>query len=160
MKNRSYDAPPGRINPELKAQWVEALRSGKYTQGQLMLRTPDNDFCCLGVLCDITNVPWYRAEIKVSDGMGSHMIRDGYVYGTKGSDSDSYQLIPANYAPKLRGDIGRFNPNVFSGNNGVFSVVGQTSRGDLGHMEVYNLPSLNDGGFTFDQIADIINYFL
>lgn len=45
------------MNPELKAKWIEALRSGKYLQGERRLRTltsgkPDT-YCCLGVLGDI-----------------------------------------------------------------------------------------------------------
>lgn len=41
------------MEPELKGKWVEALRSGKYEQGQGSLRSADNRFCCLGVLCDL-----------------------------------------------------------------------------------------------------------
>lgn len=41
------------MNPEIKAKWIEALRSGKYKQGQNRLRSIDNHFCCLGVLCDV-----------------------------------------------------------------------------------------------------------
>jgi len=37
-----------------KARWLEALRSGKYKQGKQRLRKGDS-FCCLGVLCDITD---------------------------------------------------------------------------------------------------------
>lgn len=33
-------------------KWIEALRSGKYKQGQDFLRTEEG-FCCLGVLCDV-----------------------------------------------------------------------------------------------------------
>lgn len=33
-------------------KWVEALRSGKYKQGQGYLRFNDK-FCCLGVACDV-----------------------------------------------------------------------------------------------------------
>lgn len=40
------------MNPEIKAKWVEALRSGKYQQGRMALKNGDN-FCCLGVLCDL-----------------------------------------------------------------------------------------------------------
>lgn len=43
------------MNAEIKAKWLEALRSGKYRQGTEYLRTADDKFCCLGVLCDITN---------------------------------------------------------------------------------------------------------
>lgn len=40
------------MDPEIKAKWVAALRSGKYKQGRGRLRSGD-EFCCLGVLCDI-----------------------------------------------------------------------------------------------------------
>ena len=39
-------------------KWVEALRSGKYKQGQHNLRNADNTYCCLGVLCDIEGANW------------------------------------------------------------------------------------------------------
>lgn len=38
---------------DLLVKWIAELRSGKYAQGQKRLRTPDDKFCCLGVLCDI-----------------------------------------------------------------------------------------------------------
>jgi len=40
------------MNPEIKAQWVAALRSGEYKQGRHRLRDGDR-FCCLGVLCNL-----------------------------------------------------------------------------------------------------------
>lgn len=49
------------MNQEIKKQWVKALRSGKYQQGKNHLRV-GNEFCCLGVLCDIApksvREPW------------------------------------------------------------------------------------------------------
>lgn len=44
-----------KLSPEVKARWLEALRSGKYKQGREMLRPNRNCFCCLGVLADITD---------------------------------------------------------------------------------------------------------
>jgi hypothetical protein len=41
------------MNPEIKAKWVAALRSGKYRQGIMKLRDQRDHFCCLGVLCNI-----------------------------------------------------------------------------------------------------------
>lgn len=45
------------MNPEIKAQWLEALRSGEYIQGSLRLKWKDHggptQYCCLGVLCDL-----------------------------------------------------------------------------------------------------------
>lgn len=49
------------MNQEIKQKWVAALRSGEYQQGTDQLRR-DNNFCCLGVLCDLhskeTNNEW------------------------------------------------------------------------------------------------------
>jgi hypothetical protein len=43
------------MNPDIKAKWIEALRSGEYKQGACYLRQRD-EFCCLGVLADIKQV--------------------------------------------------------------------------------------------------------
>src|SRR4051812_19674656 len=40
------------MNPEIKKQWVAALRSGEFKQGKAALRNGDT-FCCLGVLCEL-----------------------------------------------------------------------------------------------------------
>lgn len=52
------------MNPEIKAKWIEALRSGKYKQGRGRLQR-DGGFCCLGVLCDILGAKW---EVRGRDG--------------------------------------------------------------------------------------------
>lgn len=41
------------MNEEIKQEWITALTSGEYQQGKHELRTSDNKYCCLGVLCDI-----------------------------------------------------------------------------------------------------------
>lgn len=41
-----------KLDPEVKAKWVEALRSGKYKQGRYNLHYKDT-YCCLGVLCEV-----------------------------------------------------------------------------------------------------------
>jgi len=43
------------MNKEVKQKWIEALRSGKYSQGEGVLRDHADRFCCLGVLCDVMN---------------------------------------------------------------------------------------------------------
>jgi len=42
------------LDKEIKKAWIEALRSGKYKQGRMCLKR-DNEYCCLGVLCEINN---------------------------------------------------------------------------------------------------------
>jgi hypothetical protein len=41
-----------RLDPEFKAKWVAALRSGEYQQCTGKLRS-DQGFCCLGVALDL-----------------------------------------------------------------------------------------------------------
>lgn len=59
----------GKMHPEYKAKWLEALRSGEYKQGRFQLCTREGEgegflgkvaevdlFCCLGVLNEILNL--------------------------------------------------------------------------------------------------------
>jgi hypothetical protein len=40
------------MNEQVKQQWIEALRSGEYSQTQEQLKD-HHGYCCLGVLCDL-----------------------------------------------------------------------------------------------------------
>lgn len=42
------------MNPELKAKWIAALRSGKYAQTSSALRDSVG-YCCVGVLADVVD---------------------------------------------------------------------------------------------------------
>jgi hypothetical protein len=56
------------MDAQLKAKWLEALRSGKYDQGTGQLRS-NNCFCCLGVLCDVFDQSrWEKAEWSYGEG--------------------------------------------------------------------------------------------
>ena len=48
-------------------KWVEALRSGEYKQGIGWLVDNDDNFCCLGVLCNIAPAS-IRDEWVFTDG--------------------------------------------------------------------------------------------
>lgn len=76
------------MNPEIKERWLEALRSGKYKQGQKLLRARDVDgneyHCCLGVLCDLAveaGVTTVEYEPESHDdcviGLTSYLYADG-----------------------------------------------------------------------------------
>lgn len=77
------------MNVELKAKWVEALRSGKYKQGKNHLRNKDDTFCCLGVLCDIVNETKWKPYAN-----------DYYYY------DEGLSLSSATIPPKLRKEVG------------------------------------------------------
>lgn len=60
------------LNPDVKQRWIEALRSGKYEQGQGRLRDGDR-YCCLGVLCEIEGLV-YDGEVYYWEGKGTDAL--------------------------------------------------------------------------------------
>jgi hypothetical protein len=64
------------MDAELKAKWVEALRSGKYKQTVRCLRDPAGEvgggFCCLGVLAEVKGVEWEECTPYVAGKMVCH----------------------------------------------------------------------------------------
>jgi hypothetical protein len=56
------------VNLEIKTKWLEALRSGRYIQGQACLQkindAGDPVHCCLGVLCDIVAPELWNREVE------------------------------------------------------------------------------------------------
>jgi hypothetical protein len=46
-----------------KDLWIRALRGGKFKQGRCALRSLNDKYCCLGVLCDlVASHSWERTE--------------------------------------------------------------------------------------------------
>lgn len=70
------------MNQEIKSRWVTALRSGQYRQGRLALRNTSDEYCCLGVLC----------EIAVQENVIPEPVRnmDLYRYGDADDSNSSY----------------------------------------------------------------------
>jgi hypothetical protein len=119
------------MDAQLKQQWIDALRSGKYQQAKHKLKGEDG-FCCLGVLCDVYDPnSWGRLE-EIKD--------DVFGYNFKG-------FSPALPPDALCKGFPDENPT------GMLPFRSRFER-DL------SLTILNDSGeFTFDQIADVIQYF-
>ena len=92
-------SPLDAMKPEIKAQWLAALRSGDYQQGKSLLHYEDR-FCCLGVLCDL-----YAKDT------GNTWESDGLAYTMHGSD----QMLPPQ-AQEWAG-LGVFNPMDLAGRN-------------------------------------------
>lgn len=57
LNNTEYEVRVSeqKLPPEIKSQWLEALRSGKFLQGKHMLCTGNliKQYCCLGVLSHV-----------------------------------------------------------------------------------------------------------
>ena len=46
-----------RLPKAFAEKWIEALRSGEYSQGWRRLHKTNGGFCCLGVACVIQGIP-------------------------------------------------------------------------------------------------------
>lgn len=70
------------MNEEIKTQWCEALRSGKFvqTQGQLKYESTDGSaaYCCLGVLtnlfCRAKKKAWNRVKFNEKHTDGEYLL--------------------------------------------------------------------------------------
>lgn len=90
------------MNADIKRKWVEALRSGEYKQGRQQLRTASDEFCCLGVLCDVVGVRWvqdaklrgYMAE--TDDDESGLWLPDGLGLGIENLDIEEGILAKMN----------------------------------------------------------------
>lgn len=132
------------VNKELVKKWVEALRSGKYKQGRKALRNKNDEFCCLGVLCDISKkdlgIDWEPEENGEFEAFEAYVMeKNGGVLPDRvweyiGREATDYKVQISITNPKLPDFIAKNYPS-----------------GDL------YLATLNDTyGLSFEQIADII----
>lgn len=133
-----------QMNAEIKAQWLTALRGGEYTQGYNYLRNCDGEFCCLGVLSDLA--------VKGDESFSWNQEYEGDAYYVK-HESD---MLNRHYLPDVVGDWAGLDCETFSG-QGYIKVDNAMTNGEYLR---FSLAELNDDGLTFEQIADVIDYFL
>lgn len=108
-------------------EWVAALRSGKYVQASGSLRK-DDGYCCLGVACDLSGQGEWQKEPWSS----------GSTYKAWHFDHESTMLPDAVMDwLGMRDERGSYTKN------------GET----VAHS---SLSMANDTGYTFEQIADLI----
>lgn len=117
------------MDAAIKQEWVTALRSGEYEQGNTVLRSHDNKFCCLGVLCDIYGK---HKGVTWSDNPDYHR----YLF------LERITLLPQEVIE-------------WSGVSEFGLVKGFNERD--AELSI-TLTNLNDNNMSFNQIADVINY--
>lgn len=140
----------------IKNKWIDALLSDDYEQttgqlGRYADSGPDK-YCCLGVLCDIMldddaapvrlderNGPW--RDIKFNEGQGSVLPYELAAYlGVEAAPTYTMEFDPE---------------REFISEWGFFAAPFD-DRGTFLELE---LADLNDSGFSFAQIADVIRWF-
>jgi len=132
-------------NLKLIKEWIEALRSGKYTQGQSCLRSRGDKFCCLGVLCDITSrKDW---EVVVFDEEYSY-------YSILEEDS----VLPESILNLLNLEERTLTFKISSENSKLLEILENYEEEDrVSELGYYDLAQLNDSWeLDFSQIADIL----
>lgn len=129
------------MNPEVKAKWLEALRSGEYKQGREYLRR-GNYYCCLGVLCDIAVKEGVISENR--DG-GRLSVSTFGVFGPNQVEGWAVSETSLPQAVVEWAELSDGSPEVFYE---VYEDEGPKS------MELVVLN--DDERLTFDQIAPLI----
>lgn len=134
-----FEEKTKKMDPDIKARWVKALKSGEYEQGQGSLNEKDK-YCCLGVLCDLyvkenPDHPWADGEYAPEKGLVQVEGRK-YLFG-QGS------FLP----PLVEQWAG------LSHGNDVIFWDGDAESHD-------GLVDMNDNGSDFNQIAEVIEKWL
>ncbi|MCA2570675.1 hypothetical protein [Microcystis sp. M42BS1] len=118
------------MNKKIKKRWVEALRSGKYKQGKNVLRDVDNNFCCLGVLCNL------HAQVHPES--------------AKEETNPNHYMGKFSFLPKEVALWAEFTDEEWEE-----TLIGV----DVGTPEG-SLSLLNDAGYNFKRIAKVIDRYL
>lgn len=146
-----------KLDPEIKDLWLKALRSGSFAQGTNYLEKNDS-YCCLGVLCSIA-----VDQGIVERAYPSSPFREISFYAEDGPDCS--QVLPSEVMEwsNLEDEAGQF---VISEEDLYASGISYSQRSDIvsdsftdGTVTV-TLASLNDGGVSFEKIADLIEKYL
>lgn len=146
---------PTQPNEEfIRNTWIPALRSGEYKQVKGALHTTDG-YCCLGVACTLIPAlprearcyreePQYEQVQRVPDEMVDEFLNDPRDWRFVVEYSGNEGTLP-NKASQVLGisHEGLFDPCMEWEVDGVKRSAGA-------------LVALNDGGWTFEQIADFI----
>lgn len=129
---------------EARKVWIEALRSGKYKQAKRYLKVVEQGetepgYCCLGLACELYQQ--FEGDLRVNGGWNP-------LKGLTYTSFDSIQNVLPEKVQKWLGirDKGQLNQE--------FPIPADCI--DSHKYDFDLLTALNDTGYTFEQIADII----
>lgn len=131
--------PDIKMKKSVKEAWIAELRSGNYKQGTGYL-TMDNNYCCLGVLC----------ELAYKENVINKSIVNAPKY-TKGEVIVHYDTMESILPPAVAAWAGMYDPETDEYDEDTFNVLKIIYKN---HQT--SLAFLNDHDYSFDQIADII----
>lgn len=140
------------MNPEIKQLWLEALRSGKYTQGKSLLRPTESTYCCLGVLCQIAEERGICKYIP-SDEHNGFIVQYADVFQDGFCDGNVYEESELPWVVKQWAGLKDENPKITMNERNIKEYF----KGTMKDNTTISLAELNDNfGYTFAELADII----
>lgn len=91
------------MDTEIKRRWVKALRSGNYKKGTIRLRTSRNEFCVLGVLCDVIDTKmWIKPN-------SNSMYKDCYMWNGRIGGIPTEVLMDIGMTMQFANEIAHMN---------------------------------------------------
>lgn len=128
--------------PAVKERLLAELRSGNWRQAQSCLRDADGGYCCLGVLCDIIDPRAWES------------------YEGGDDENEEWEHAGDKEVPTfnvLDNCLTQWSREQFDRN----FLLPFPRKSTLWEHEIYaaSLTDCNDSGFTFPQIADLIQSF-
>jgi hypothetical protein len=133
-----------KMKPKIKKLWLKALRSGEYEQGTGALRDL-SFYCCLGVLCDLGAKAGLGAWADDTDGDLEFIAFHDKMPAKGGSIPDTSETSLTLAVMEWAG---------LDGNDPEVTIKAGPEEGEVDRNEA--LSCLNDGNYTFKQIADLI----
>lgn len=133
------------MNYDVMKLWVDALRSGKYEQGQWYLHSKINmfdgeqkdRFCCLGVLCELA----IEAGVEVKKWYDNELFNTEYA-----GNSVAIPIVVMEWAG-------------MKSNNGEINVPIYPPEPETDYNGETTLSSENDNSKSFKEIADMIEHY-
>lgn len=91
---------------EIQTQWADALVSKEFKQGKKVLRSQNDNFCCLGVLCEL-----YR-RVHLETSRWEKLDEGAQIFVIEGSPTDRWRERVVPPPPVLEWLTGRkyYNP--------------------------------------------------
>lgn len=141
------------MNPEVKGLWLEALRSGETEQTTKVLGRPDGSRCCLGVLCDLA------VQAKLIDSpvaqFDDEIDQEALFYAEMNTTTlptpvSEWAWIVEQYLDGTQMYSDQNDPKV------TFTQEWKDKWGVTVVGYVATLSQLNDGGASFEAIAELI----
>jgi hypothetical protein len=127
------------MNSQVKEKWIAALRSGEYAQASERLRSNDG-FCCLGVLCDLYAQEPFTQGWKFNGEYEESPLPMDYWY----FDGES-EFLPQSVMEWA--GLSLPNPLV---------KLDFEEEDEMSWSYRDEISNLNDSGYSFTELADII----